>query len=178
MYNIMTKYYEGGTFMVFSKAKLFKKTDANKEYICAISYDERDEYYTFLKKQKNEGYKQVIVTADIMIDIIRMTCLEKNYAIYKIELAEDDDEIQHEINLLIDKTQQNKAFFGDLIQKIEFLAEQSSIDLARVYIKGQYADGFAPNMFIQSNGILGVNKESFEDISRAICTEVERCLLE
>lgn len=164
--------------MIFSKAKLFKKSESNRNMIYAIPYDEKDEYYTFLKRKKSEGYSQVIITADIIISIIRMMCLERGFSIYKIELAEEDLEIEQEITSIIEKTQQNRAFFGDLIQKIEFLAEQSSIDLARIYIKGKYENGYAPNIFIQANGILGVNSESFDDLTNAISTVVARCLFE
>lgn len=168
----------GGVFMVFNKAKLFSKTEAGREKICTISYDEKEEYYTFLKRAKNEGYRQIIVTSDIMVTIIRTMCLEKGFSVYKIELAEEDFEIEQEIDALIDESQQDRILFCNLLQKIEFLAEQSSIDFARVYIKGKFANGFTPNMFIQANGIMGVNVESFEEITKIISNVVEGCLFE
>lgn len=54
--------------------------------------------------------------------------------------------------------------------------EQSSIDLARVYMKGHFSNGFTPNLYVQANGILGVNSESFDELTQEISTVVERCL--
>lgn len=162
--------------MVFSKAKLFKNNQSSHGTVCVVPYNDNIEYYTFLKQQREVGNKQIIITSDIMINIIRKVCLERKFHIYKIVLVEEDSEIEYELDKLITQVQNNAAYFGDLIEKIQFLSEQSSIDLARVYMKGHFSNGFTPNLYVQANGILGVNSESFDELTQEISTVVERCL--
>ena len=170
--------YEGGEIMIFSKAKLFRKTEVSQEMICAVEYDDNMEYYAFLRNAKTEGYRQIIVTSEIMIQLIRMACMDKGYSVYKIEFAEEDLDLEQEMNFLIQRASANSACLADLIDKVKFLAEQSSIDIRKIYIKGAYNGSFAPNFFVQSNGIIGVNKESYDLLSKEISTVVERCLLQ
>lgn len=159
--------------MPLKKTKLFVKSESGRDMISAIPYDEND---AFIKRKKSEGYRQVIITTDIMIKIIRMMCLEREFSICKIEFSDEDWEIEQEISLLIEKFQKDRVFFGDLIHKIGLLAAQSSISVAKVYFKGKPENGYEPNIFIQSNGILSINSESFEELTSAINTVVEQCL--
>ena len=56
--------------MTFKKAKLFRfKKDQNERITC-ISYDDNEEYYSFLREYRSKGYRQVIITTEIMIKII------------------------------------------------------------------------------------------------------------
>ena len=43
-------------------------------------------------------------------------------------------------------------------------------------MKGHFSNGFTPNLYVQANGILGVNSESFDELTQEISTVVERCL--
>ena len=69
----------------------------------------------------------------------------------------------------------NKAYLSELLEKLRFLSEKSSIDLKKIYIKGTW-DNYNVNYFIQSNGIIGVNKESFKKVSEELKNLVEGCL--
>lgn len=164
--------------MVFKKAKLFWKKENDKEVINSVFYDDTTEYYTFLRKCKSEGYRQVIVTTEIMIELLRLAVLEKELVIYKIEFAEEDCELENEIKTLLRNIEKNPAYFGDLLDKIKFLSEQSSIDIRNIYIKGKYNGETVPNFYVQSNGIFGVNAEFFDNLSNEISTLVERYLFE
>lgn len=121
--------------MTFKKAKLFRfKKDQNERITC-ISYDDNEEYYSFLREYRSKGYRQVIITTEIMIKIIETSVLNDNLFVYKIELAEEDEELEKEIDQLLTKTQHNSSYFALLLEKIQFLSERSSIDLFRVYVK-------------------------------------------
>lgn len=115
--------------MTFKKAKLFRfKKDQNERITC-ISYDDNEEYYSFLREYRSKGYRQVIITTEIMIKIIETSVLNDNLFVYKIELAEEDEELEKEIDQLLTKTQHNSSYFALLLEKIQFLSERSSIDL-------------------------------------------------
>lgn len=161
--------------MRFEKIKLFRKMDGASEHVHYLPYDDNIEYYAFLRKCRDNGYKQVIVTSEIMIQILRYVCLKKEQRVYKIEFVEDDEELEKEINILLELMINNKAYLSELLEKLRFLSEKSSIDLKKIYIKGTW-DNCNVNYFIQSNGIIGINKESFEKVSEELKNLVEGCL--
>ena len=70
----------------------------------------------------------------------------------------------------------DRAFLGKLIEKLNFLSEKSSIDIQRIYFKGRGNDGGAINFYLQSNGIIGIDKKNFSSISNEISNLIERCL--
>lgn len=158
--------------MRFAKGKLF----FDKEEIRCIPYDESAmDYYTFLKESRAKGYRQVIVTSEVMLDFITFIYSEKQQKVYKIELMEEDDELELEIKELLRKVDNNPFSISLLIEKLRFLAEKSSIDIKRVYFKGNYQDG-TENYFIQSNGIIGVDEIHYASMTKAISAFVKRCL--
>lgn len=163
--------------MKFQKTKLFWKVNSGKRHICCVSYDDNAEYYTFLRKCRDEGFRQVIVTSEIMIEIISNAYLKKEYSVYKLEFVEEDSELESEMNTILQTIQNKPAYLSVLLEKLKFLSEKSSIDIKRIYIKSPYKEDGFDNYFIQSNGIIGINEESFTSVSTEIVALVERCLL-
>lgn len=162
--------------MRFKKTKLFWSKDTNG--IKRILYDDNTDYYAFLRKCRNDGYHQVIITAEVMIQIIRYACLDKGYKVYKIEFIEDDVELESDISSILQRINNNPGYLSDLLEKLKFLAEKSSIDLKRIYIKEEYiSDSYINNFFVQSNGIIGVSEEAYDVVSTEISAVVERCLV-
>ena len=158
--------------MRFTKGKLF----FDKEEIRCLPYDESAmDYYAFLKESRANGYRQVIVTSEVMLDFITFIYSEQRQKVYKIELMEEDDELELEIKELLRKVDNNPFSISLLIEKLRFLAEKSSIDIKRVYFKGNYQDG-TENYFIQSNGIIGVHKTHYASVAKVISAFVKRCL--
>ena len=104
IYNNILRLSQGGVEMVFKKAKLFWKNENDREIINSVFYDDSVEYYTFLRKCKSEGYRQVIVTTEIMIQLLRVSVIKKGFVIYKIEFAEEDCELENEIKNIKDYT--------------------------------------------------------------------------
>lgn len=117
--------------MTFKKAKLFRfKKDQNERITC-ISYDDNEEYYSFLREYRSKGYRQVIITTEIMIKIIETSVLNDNLFVYKIELAEEDEELEKEIDQLLTKTQHNSSYFALLF----FHVHKIIVDLSYLTVK-------------------------------------------
>ena len=162
--------------MVYEKAKFFwKVNDASKDIFC-ISFNDDMEYYTFIKQYYDDGYRQIIITSEIMIGLIEHFVLEKGLFVYNIEFIEDDQDLKDEIENLLSIISRDRAFLGKLIEKLNFLSEKSSIDIQRIYFKGRGNDGGATNFNLQSNGIIGIDKKNFSSISNEISNLIERCL--
>jgi len=56
------------------------------------------------------------------------------------------------------------------------LTENSSTEIQRISFEGKTADGIAVKGFVQSNGLLGVSGEVFEEAAKAISQEVRKCV--
>ena len=97
--------------------------------------------------------------------------------VYQIDLAEEDEELEEEIDVLINNSEKDGKYFYLLAKTLNFLSEKSSIDIQRVYMKGRNSEGVIVDLFLQSNGIVGINVESFSKISDNIKNIIERYLL-
>lgn len=162
--------------MVCKKAKLFWKVNSTSKNVFCVSFDDNAEYYTFLKQCHNDGYRQIIITSEIMVSLIEHFVLEKNILVYDIVFMEDDDALKDEISNLLTTVSTNIVFLNKLIEKLNFLSEKSSIDIQRIYFKGRNSDGIAVNFYLQSNGIVGIDKRNYDSVSNEISNLIERCL--
>ncbi len=159
------------------KGKFFWKIGDSPKQVINVAYnDTQIEYYTFLKEQFEAGYRQIIVSSEIMIKIIETAVLSDGLFVYEVKLSENDDSMQYEIDTLLNLIEKVPAYFGKLIEKLSCMAEESSIDIARVKIKGYTADRKPVDCFIQSNGLLTVNEDSFDNIQNRLSSLIERCL--
>ncbi len=162
--------------MVYEKAKLFWKANNISKDIFCIPFDDNVEYYTFLKQYHDNGYHQIIITSEIMVSLIEYFVLESGLSVYDIEFMEDDQDLVNEIAGLLAIVSSNRIYLGRLTQKLNFLSEKSSIDIQRIYFKGRNSEGTAINFYLQSNGIIGANRNSYSSISDEISNLVARCL--
>ena len=85
----------------------------------------------------------------------------------------DDTDLENEMDRILKVFHKNPAYFGDLFEKLRFLAEKTSIDLKRIYIKEKHKDTAPSNYFVQSNGIIGINKEAFSKVCLELSTLIE-----
>lgn len=162
--------------MKMRKSKLFWKLGSSDKHIIILPLDENEEYYTFLKKQYDFGYRQIIVSSEAMIELIKDGVIEKGLKIYKIEFAEDDEDLAKDIAHLLVAINERPVLFGTLIERLQFLAESSSIDIQRIYMSGRLANGIAIDLYVQSNGIVAINDGADNGVLNRINALIERCL--
>lgn len=162
--------------MINKKAKLFWKFNELPKKISYLSMDDSLEYYTFLKKCHQDGFRQIIITSEIMIKLIEHFVLEAKYTIYSIEFVEEDETLNDDISALLALVATDTAYLSKLLEQLHFLSEKSSIDIKRIYFKGRNTEKQAVNFFIQSNGILGIDENSFLQICEKVSNLIERYL--
>lgn len=151
------------------KFKFFSKS--NK--IETIFYDETSEYYSFLKNQFDQGYRQVIISTSLIISLLKELSTRYGMQVYKIEFNEDDEELAEEMSQLIQSIQKNPAYICLLCERLEFLSDDSSIDISRISFKGKI-ETIHVDIKIQSNGIVIVNEEAHNIVDSIIKPMVER----
>ena len=161
--------------MALEKAKLFWKPGNQARKIVAVPYDDRMEYYPFVKERHDAGFRQIIVTSETMIQLIQKMVIAR-FRISEIELAENEDEFGEQVGILLNRIETNPARLSELVSFLDFLAEKSSIEIQRVAFMGRTEDGVAVEGFVQSNGVIGANREVSNKIFDIIGAAVERCV--
>ena len=161
--------------MALEKAKLFWKLGDQTRKITPVPYDDKMDYYMFVKKQHDVGFRQVIVTSEVMIQLIQKIVI-RGFRVSRIEMAEEDDELDQQIRVLLDRIYKKPACLSELISLLSFLSEKSSIEIQQISIRGRTEDGIAVEGFIQSNGLLGMNREVSDRAFADIGAEVGRCV--
>ena len=89
---------------------------------------------------------------------------------------EDDVTLKNEIDSILSKLRLERAYFGLLLEKINFLSEESAIDIRSIELRGRNDKKEAVNISLQVNGIIGINKKCFEEESEILIKKIERCL--
>ena len=161
--------------MALENAKLFWKPGNQARKIVAVPYDDRMEYYPFVKERHDAGFRQIIVTSETMIQLIQKMVIAR-FRISEIELAENEDEFGEQVGILLNRIETNPARLSELVSLLDFLAEKSSIEIQRVAFMGRTEDGVAVEGFVQSNGVIGANREVSNKIFDIIGAAVERCV--
>jgi len=159
--------------MDMTKAKLFWKIGDQTKKIITIPYNDDIEYYAFVRENRDAGYRQVIVTSEVIIYLIQKIVIDR-FQVFEIEMTDNDDEFNAEISNLLERVDQNPACLSELMSLLSFLAEGSSIEIQRIKFKGRTTNDIAVMGFIQSNGLLGVSSEVFKETAEAISKEVRK----
>lgn len=162
--------------MEMKKSKLFWKLGSSDKHIISLPFDETDEYYAFLKRQFDSGYRQIIVSSEAMIELIKDGVIQKGLKVYRIEFAEDDEVLSEDIAHLLVAIRERPVLFSTLIERLQFLAESSSIDIQRIYMSGRSENGVAIDLYVQSNGIVAINDGADDGVRNRINALIERCL--
>lgn len=115
--------------------KLFIK---NNKIEC-FRYSGRD-YYSFIKKYKDKGYSQVIISSYLMIRILVNYISDRKFKVINLNFMEEDDELKSEINELLLKMKhdekKNEAFTR-LLLKLQFLKDNTSIEIKNIEMVGK-----------------------------------------
>ena len=141
--------------MKYNKNKIFWiARNTSKDVIC-IPWDEKEEYYSFIKREITDGYHQLSVTSEIMLDIISTFMRLGTWKVDNIEMMEDDRELNNILEGLIDSVKSNANKILDLYEYLSSITKDSSIEVKRIYLSSRGENGELSAIFIQVNGIVG-----------------------
>lgn len=142
--------------MKYNKEKIFwVARDTSKDVIC-VSWDEKEEYYSFIKRNIAAGFHQISITSEIMLKIISTFLETSVWKIEKIEMMEEDEELISSLENMIDETRVNPGRILSLFNFLSTIIEDSSIEVKRIYLSGRDDGGTLRAMFVQVNGIIGI----------------------
>ena len=144
--------------------KLFGEYENGKTKLTSIAYDPDKEYYSFLKIYRDKGYHQIILTSDLILSILSYYFIKRKMHISEIAFFEDDENLNREISALITECNEDRAVYFELQNKLNFLFDNESIEIKRIELTGEY--GISDNLraiFFQANGIVGIDKEIYNE---------------
>ena len=107
----------------------------------------------------------------MMVGLISLIAQNSNWSISQIDMMEDDEELDEELKTLIKRTQSNRGTYMTLINTLNHLVEESSLEIKRIYIESKLND-VNEDMFIQINGLCGVSDIGTE-LERKVITYIE-----
>lgn len=90
--------------------KLFRN---GKETRCEI-IDHEDNYYNIVKSQKENGYRQLIISKEIMLNTMLECVLDRKYDI--IDIITDEDKHTDELQKSLFKMKDDRAHFASIMK--------------------------------------------------------------
>lgn len=144
--------------MTYWKGKLFWKIAENKKKISIIEWEEKNqEYYAFIRQKIEDGYHQISITAEMMLDLITIIAQNNEIYVNQIEMMEEDTEVEDELNTLVENCKRNRGILLNLIERLRYLADESSIEIKRIYFVEKNKENETKIIFLQVNGIIGLS---------------------
>ena len=166
---------EGGILMSEKFYKIFKKNSLHKKIEIEMPQylPGEDNYYALIKKYKELGYIQVIVSSDLMLFLLKHYFQIRKGKISEFTLMEDDEEFHDEVRNIIKIVNRQRDMFSILLNHLRFLRDENSIEIQKISITVPESSG--PSLFIniQSNGIVEIDSPQNEYEKNEVKKQVE-----
>ena len=158
--------------MVNLFGKFFYSSSNGK--IVFFPYELQTGYYELIKKASDDGFRQCIITSDIMIRVIEHLLFDNNGELNSIQFMIDDEELQAEVGALIKRMKNNSALWSKLRDKIEFLDNSESIEIKSIELRCKTVDSFLIKLL--ANGVICVSENQYSMATQQIAGILEGCI--
>ena len=160
--------------MVDVTGKLFVDFSSGEKKLKKIDWDKNSDYYSFVRENNKKGLHQVILTSEIMMQLARYYFLERSLSVEAIEFIEEDSELLENIAFLLNHIKGDRGYWGELTKEINFLEENSSIDLKKITVSGREEQGAPVRIYFQVNGLFAITAPLYESESMKLMAIVEK----
>ncbi|WP_270749686.1 hypothetical protein [Fusobacterium hominis] len=156
--------------------KFFKFFIEKEKNIVAIPYLQEDQkkYFRFVKEQYEKGSRQIIITSKIMLKVLEEYFLNKKFRIVEIKFAEEDLELNQEIEKYLEEVEKDRGCFFKLLNKLEVIANNSSIDIEKIELVSSKRINEAYTSFsLKVNGIVIIDGNTIENDINSIIKNIK-----
>lgn len=148
--------------MKFSQGKIF--LDKNNRKI-VMKIVPNGDYYSFVRESLVNGLKQVILPSDVLISTMQYLFKKKKAEIVHIEFLEEDDEYNLLILKLIDAVKDNRDYFIDLMEELNYLSGNQTAEIKCIRMKYR-ENGILNDISLSVNGLINFGENL--DVNRQI----------
>ena len=153
------------------KGKLFQEISTKR--VLSICYQADENYYDLIRNAQRQGFRQIIITSDIMLGLCEHFLLEKNIEILSFDFLVEDDELDETIKSMLSSLYQNKAYWSVLRRYMEFLQKEDSIDIKSTLFMEKPS---GEHCSLSVNGIFTASRQYYKKISDFLSEYIARCL--
>lgn len=140
--------------MKFVQHKLFINS-SNEGLIMKVVPD--GDYYAFVGKEMKSGLSQIVISSDIMVEILKFFFIEKKAKIVEIDFLEDDKSYKEQFSKLVNEANNDRAYFFKLLEELSFLSIQKTIDIKSIRFKFRRNE-LPIDIMISVNGLITIGE--------------------
>lgn len=107
----------------------------------------------------------------MMINLISLVAKDLCLSVLKIDMLEEDEELNDELEAIIASTKSNRGLYITLIDTLKELVEDSSLEIKRLNLNYS-SNGICESFYIQINGLYGVS-ESDTELEKVVTNYIE-----
>lgn len=130
--------------------------DTSNDQLVLMENPQNENYYTYIAKQKEKGFRQILITTQEMIRIMEFYFNNFDANIMEIVFYQNDDDYTNEIQKNISDMNKKLANFQHLIERLECINSEDSIDIQSIEFFYEI-DNYNYILKIYLNGIVNIN---------------------
>lgn len=115
------------------------------------------DYYAFVCKEMKSGLSQIVISSDIMVEILKFFFIEKKAKIVEIDFLEDDKSYKDQFSKLVNEANNDRAYFFKLLEELSFLSMQKTIDIKSIRLKFRKNE-LPIDIMISVNGLITIGE--------------------
>jgi hypothetical protein len=148
------------------QAKIFKYINGDgKAQLVKFRHNPlKEDYYDFIRRYGDKGLGQVIITSEIMLEVIIYYFVCRSFEIVAIEFMGKGGWREREIPEMLEKLRGDRGYYNynNLIFKLSILLGDEFENIKEIRLKGNCMDGGIGDIFIRVNGVFGVTDKYFD----------------
>ena len=146
------------------RAKLYWKTGMPEKKVECILYDEQQSYDEFMRAKYKAGYRQIILTTSLMLELIKKLG-ELGYEIASVDIAEDNGFFSRDLKSLLNK---NPTFAKHFIQTLGYVlpsVDMGDLLIQQVHMLKKFNDRKEATVTLNVTGVIVVDENIMSDMS-------------
>ncbi|WP_290716714.1 MULTISPECIES: hypothetical protein [Exiguobacterium] len=146
--------------MNFTRGKVFSRNNN----IEVLNYNLEDDYYSFIKKNSEKGYEQVILTTDFMLAILKYYFIDRKFTIKEIIPVDEEGFLVSKFESYIERIEEDRDQFLKLLEEMDFLFyEKNALDIFKMELSGKNKFDERIRLNVQINGIINIKESCYEE---------------
>lgn len=147
--------------MEYRRGKLFINKD---NQIFLRNMPEGFDYYGYIKEEMEKGFRQFIVTSNLMIDLIINLVRHEKLLVFAIEFAKKNSQNNKRIRPLLIELEEDRLALIDLVDELRLITEKDSIEIKNIWLQDSFDEDNKRTLLVHSNGIVIIDEDNYEPL--------------